>query len=124
MNTDDQVEAVKEYLIYEIERHIGEEHAIKQGDLLKAMHSSLPMSRDIIPNTRSLLTMIHDLRRSGIVIASGARGYHKPATAKEAHIYLETVLKSRAMDLLQTVRAQKRAIWNEYGRQLQMDEPK
>ncbi len=121
MTRDDEISAVREYLILAVERRIGEARAITAVDLLFHLHASIPVSREIIPNTRKLLEMIHELRRNSVVIASCSRGYFTPANAEEAHRYIKDVLQSRAVDLFVTIRAQRQAIFNTYGRQLTMD---
>jgi hypothetical protein len=100
--------------------HVGKEYSISAEDLLAHLHLRSEFMRERVAGLRELQAVIHDMRRQGYVVASCASGYFRPRDAAEAYEYLSSVLKSRALDLMVTVRAQRRAIVNEYGRQLRM----
>lgn len=95
----------------------GEGNAVTQDALLRWLHSHSPETVNEIPNTRELLRLIHDMRQAGYLIASSARGYFKPSSLDEAKNYIKGMFDSRALDLLKTRSAQKRATINLFGRQ-------
>jgi hypothetical protein len=111
----------REVIMMIVEDHAGEESAITARDLLLELWAKYPPAREQVTSVRILLDVIHDMRRAGQVIASSTHGYFKPVDVKEAYYYLDHVLSSRALDLFITRRAQKRAIINEYGRQIPME---
>ena len=118
---DDNSEAFDQILNI-INLHTGKENSITQNELLVRLHQASYKLRYDIPNTRTLLRIIHEMRRIGYVIASSSEGYFKPVDMDEAKTYLSTVMESRAKDLLQTIRAQRRAIYREYSGQIHMEE--
>jgi hypothetical protein len=117
---DDNTELYDRIMAY-LSMHIGEENAMTQNEMLAHLHGLSYKLRYEIPNTRELLRVIHDMRQAGFVIGSCARGYFKPRDFKEAQAYVNIVMRSRAGDLLKTIRAQRRAIQEQYSGQTRMD---
>lgn len=112
----------KHAIISILQGHVGEQTAIKQGDLLLELHREEYLSIESVPNTRTLLDIIHTMRREGYVIASCSHGYFLPVNFEEANNYVNIVLRSRAHDLLMTIRAQRRAIQAQYSGQMELFE--
>jgi len=120
-NLDDNSE-IYDRIMQIVDSRVGEKQAINQRELPVQLHQISYKFRHEIPYTRTLLRVIHDMRRAGFVIASCARGYFKPANGAEAKKYLNAVLVSRARDLEETITAQRRAIYLEYSGQIGMEE--
>jgi hypothetical protein len=109
-----------DYIATCIEFHQGKDKAITSDDLLTYLYRISDANRAQVPDERSLRDTIHSMRRAGCVIASCERGYYLPRDRTEALEYLDSTLRSRALDLLQTIRAQRRAIAKLYDGQLRM----
>ncbi len=124
MDETDDMEYVKKLISEIVESHQGERKAITGPRLLGQLNSMSKSARALIPNTRTLLDVIHDMRREGRVIGSSAHGYFKPIDAIEAHEYVNRVLVSRRNDLSETITAQEKGIVNTYGQQIPMSFPK
>lgn len=100
-----------------IQHHIGQENAIKAGDIAKRLGLS---------NDRLVREAVRQLRKDGRLILSTCKppyGYYIAADIGEWFEFRDSNLKPRALDILQTSRAMGQAAMIRFGQQMALSYP-
>ena len=98
-----------------LDQHVGEENAISWADLCWQVNRSI--NSDV--NSNDLRGIIHDMRKSRVLICSSSKGYYRPKDYNEVKNFTDR-LRQPARDQLLTARILRDAARNEFAGQMEM----